>query len=68
MKSAKLVLFAMAGAFFVAWSALASSGQPAGTSTAGGRVGAICRDGWQSSATGSGACSHHHGVDHWIYR
>jgi hypothetical protein len=24
-------------------------------------------DGWQSSATGSGACSHHGGVDHWLY-
>lgn len=31
------------------------------------RTGAICRDGWQSSATGSGACSHHGGVDHWLY-
>ena len=31
------------------------------------RVGAICNDGWQSSATGRGACSHHGGVDHWIY-
>lgn len=30
------------------------------------RVGAICNDGWQSSATGSGACSHHGGVNHWI--
>jgi len=25
------------------------------------RVGAICNDGWQSSATGSGA------FDHWLY-
>jgi hypothetical protein len=33
----------------------------------GKRVGAICNDGWQSSATGSGACSHHGGVDEWIY-
>jgi hypothetical protein len=33
----------------------------------GQRVGAICNDGWHSSATGSGACSHHGGVDHWIY-
>jgi len=31
------------------------------------RIGAICRDGWRSSATGSGACSHHGGVDHWLY-
>jgi len=33
----------------------------------GKRVGAICEDGWESSATGRGACSHHGGVDHWIY-
>jgi hypothetical protein len=33
----------------------------------GKRVGAICNDGWQSSATGSGACSQHDGVDHWLY-
>lgn len=34
----------------------------------GQRIGAICRDGTRSSATGSGACSGHGGVDHWIYR
>lgn len=33
----------------------------------GSRTGAICRDGWVSQATGSGACSHHGGVDHWVY-
>jgi hypothetical protein len=31
------------------------------------RVGAECNDGTQSSATGSGACSHHKGVKCWIY-
>jgi hypothetical protein len=31
------------------------------------RVGAICNDGTQSSATGSGACSHHGGVNCWLY-
>ena len=31
------------------------------------RIGAICRDGWQSSATGRGACSHHGGVSEWLY-
>lgn len=31
------------------------------------RVGAICRDGWRSSATGRGACSWHGGVSEWIY-
>lgn len=30
------------------------------------RVGARCKDGWRSSATGRGACSHHGGVRHWI--
>ena len=32
----------------------------------GVRVGAICRDGTRSYATGRGACSHHGGVDHWL--
>ena len=32
----------------------------------GDRVGAVCKDGTTSTATGSGACSHHGGVDHWI--
>lgn len=31
------------------------------------RVGAICRDGWQSHATGRGACSRHGGVSEWLY-
>ena len=31
-----------------------------------GRTGAICKDGWRSSATGRGACSHHGGVAYWI--
>jgi hypothetical protein len=45
----------------------------AGTSVAqwssggGYRIGAICLDGWQSKATGSGACSHHGGVACWLY-
>ena len=30
------------------------------------RVGAICSDGWHSSATGSGACSWHGGVREWL--
>lgn len=32
------------------------------------RTGAVCEDGWESSATGSGACSHHGGVDNWKYK
>jgi hypothetical protein len=30
------------------------------------RTGAICNDGSQSTATGSGACSNHGGVKTWI--
>lgn len=30
-------------------------------------VGARCRDGWRSTATGRGACSHHGGVREWLY-
>jgi len=37
-------------------------------STSGTRTGCICRDGTQSTATGRGACSHHGGVDHWLYK
>ena len=33
----------------------------------GNRTGAICQDGWQSRATGRGACSHHGGVRYWLY-
>jgi hypothetical protein len=31
------------------------------------RIGARCRDGWRSQATGSGACSWHGGVAEWLY-
>jgi hypothetical protein len=31
------------------------------------RIGAICSDGWESSATGRGACSWHGGVKEWLY-
>jgi hypothetical protein len=30
------------------------------------RIGAKCKDGTTSTATGSGACSSHGGVDYWI--
>lgn len=33
----------------------------------GGRTGAVCRDGWVSSSTGSGTCSSHGGVAYWLY-
>lgn len=32
------------------------------------RIGAICEDETKSNATGSGACSHHGGVDQWRYK
>jgi hypothetical protein len=41
--------------------------EPAPAQPTGGRIGAVCRDGTRSSATGRGACSHHGGVDHWLY-
>ena len=31
------------------------------------RIGARCRDGWHSDATGSGSCSWHGGVAEWLY-
>ena len=31
------------------------------------RTGAVCNDGWRSTATGQGACSHHDGVKYWTY-
>lgn len=31
------------------------------------RVGAVCKDGSRSSATGRGACSWHGGVSRWLY-
>lgn len=31
------------------------------------RIGAICNGGWESDATGRGACSHHGGVMCWKY-
>ena len=31
------------------------------------RTGAICMDGWRSYSTGRGTCSHHGGVDYWLY-
>jgi hypothetical protein len=40
----------------------------AAPASSGVRVGAICRDGTRSYATGRGACSHHGGVDHWLYQ
>lgn len=38
-----------------------------GNCASGRRIGAVCKDGTTTSATGKGACSHHGGVDHWLY-
>ncbi len=38
-----------------------------GIAAAQARTGAICMDGWRSYSTGSGTCSHHGGVDYWLY-
>jgi type IV secretory pathway VirB10-like protein len=40
---------------------------PVQAPSTGERTGAVCNDGTTSMATGSGACSHHHGVNHWLY-
>ena len=37
------------------------------TQTTRHRIGAVCNDGTSSTATGSGACSHHGGVSCWKY-
>lgn len=37
------------------------------SSNSGSRIGANCSDGWNSGATGQGACSHHGGVARWRY-
>jgi hypothetical protein len=36
-----------------------------GDCPASDRTGAMCKDGTSSTATGSGACSNHGGVDYW---
>ena len=51
--------------FFISVTRVVETGNPG---SLGYRVGAICEDGWRSSSTGSGTCSWHGGVDHWIYR
>lgn len=38
------------------------------TESKGEKIGAVCKDGTRFTATGSGACSGHGGVDHWLYR
>jgi hypothetical protein len=49
--------------------ALASAMALSGSAAQGDRhrIGAVCMDGTTSTATGSGACSHHGGVSCWQY-
>ncbi|HYP20354.1 MAG TPA: hypothetical protein VEY08_09785, partial [Chloroflexia bacterium] len=47
--------------------ALTAEAQGSGGCTTQVRIGATCRDGTSSSATGRGACSHHGGVRQWRY-
>jgi hypothetical protein len=54
------------GLLLVAGALTAFTSNDAAQPKTGPRYGAICNDGWPSPATGSGACSHHHGVDHWL--
>lgn len=49
---------------YIHWTEQSYTYTPAPSS--GYRTGAFCRDGWRSSATGRGACSHHGGVAYWI--
>src|SRR4051812_30745049 len=60
-----LVAVALAlGVFGLAGSVAQDAAKP----SSGARTGAVCADGWRSSATGQGACSHHGGVARWTYK
>ena len=55
--------------YFIALSlSLTTCKEESSPTSSGERIGAICKDGTTSTATGSGACSSHGGVDHWIYK
>jgi endonuclease YncB( thermonuclease family) len=47
-------------------SSTSTGGSASASPSACVRTGAICSDGWRSSATGRGACSHHGGVAQWL--
>ena len=49
-------------------SPVAQTTSPPTAVPSGVRIGATCSDGSHSTATGSGACSHHGGVAYWLYR
>lgn len=71
-RCANLTILFLLTLTFSACKTLDSPNEPtsSSTSTSGdcpnGRSGAICNDGTSSSATGSGACSSHGGVNYWI--
>ena len=62
MKFSKIKLLFIA-LFFALSMNICDTAEPGGE-----RIGAVCNDGTTSTATGSGACSHHGGVDYWLYR
>jgi hypothetical protein len=59
-KAALRTLFAVALASAMAFGGSAGQGDRH-------RISAVCNDGTTSTATGSGACSHHGGVSCWQY-
>jgi hypothetical protein len=72
MKTLKLIIsgFLLSASMFLATAATPlhpGDGKAELRQLGGYRIGAICNDGTQSSATGSGACSHHGGVSCWLY-
>lgn len=59
--------FRLAGGLFVAAMFSYAVGGVITSMYRGPRIGAVCNDGWHSSATGRGACSHHGGVSYWVH-
>jgi hypothetical protein len=67
----RILKFVLAIAIAVAAFSCQKDGDPVSSSstaqTGGVRTGAMCNDGTTTTATGSGACSHHGGVKYWLY-
>ncbi|MFA5834363.1 MAG: hypothetical protein WDA22_12880 [Bacteroidota bacterium] len=70
MKSLKIILLIFTISLFMVDCSSSDETVGAPTSSSGdcpnGRSGAKCKDGSSSTATGSGACSSHGGVNYWI--
>lgn len=62
MKTLRILIFTL---LVMTTASCGDDGEPCGA-TSSNRTGAICNDGSRSTATGSGACSHHGGVDFWV--